>query len=612
MASSSSSSSSATDNSRTYFWHYIVNEEGQPIQNAEVRLYLDDDPTIEATIFLTEVSILSTTCSVADIKTDNDGFFAFWLGNEFEDGGHSLRQEFRLEWFKAGTAPGLIKEINPWPNAFAWQNVNTGADRDYKNKFVSDYLANKWWTHFNAHVPSASPHDLYPVDYESGCDDDRYNKVVSNKFVDDIWDWCVAEGTETVENQSVFELQQSLSWTASGDTYWCDISHPSNIGQDVLITLVKLDKQILPKKIINVSSAITRIVVDHSVDLIVNMQGYMTFTFLLHDAADSDSAQGVILETVGSQSDLGATFGYVFRSAMLSDQRVVVVGYDTDNSANEVRCFEAGTTTLDWSYEITGYELYIYGDICVLNNGNIVVVWGDYNDEYIYFVILNSSGGLVQGVTHADTSENEAYEDEGFSVTALEDGGFFIRWLKNGGSAYGSLWNSDGTNRQVSTWLEGTDDVSAAIQFASGSIVVFDIDNEYCTFYSPTDLTEGLAFNVFTNESHYEYIFTAKLSSWTNKIAIVFGDDSDIYGNIIDDTGTILIDDKTVLAGATPTSFMSLPNGTFLMQFRDGATEYSQSYYILDEDLDIVSGPTVAFTGITEDTYYYYLKGAAL
>jgi len=47
------------------------------------------------------------------------------------------------------------------------------------------------------------------------------------------------------------------------------------------------------------------------------------------------------------------------------------------------------------------------------------------------------------------------------------------------------------------------------------------------------------------------------------------------------------------------------------MQFVDGGTEYGQSYYILDADLDIVSGPTVAFTGTTIDTYYYYLKGAA-
>jgi hypothetical protein len=275
-SSSSSSSYSLFDASRTLFWHYVLNEDGQPIQNAEIRLYLNDDPTTEANIFLTETSSSFTTCSLANIKTDNNGFFSFWLGNEYESGGYSLRQEFILEWFKAGSAPGQIKDINPWPNAFAWQNVNSGADSEYRNKFVSDFYANKWWTHFNAVVPSASPHDLHPVDYESGCDDNRYNKVVSNKFIDDIWNWSIAEGSETLSNQGVFELQQSLSWTASGDSYYCDISHPVDItSQEVSIILIKSDdeRQVMPKKIINVSTGITRVVMDSPINVIVNMHG---------------------------------------------------------------------------------------------------------------------------------------------------------------------------------------------------------------------------------------------------------------------------------------------------------------------------------------------------
>jgi hypothetical protein len=144
-SSSSSSSSSYFDSSRIHFWHYVLNEGGQPIQNAEVRLYLSDDPTTEANIFLTELGSSYTTTSQADIKTDNDGFFQCWLANEFEDGGYSYTQAFRLEWYKAGTAPGLIDNINPWPNAFAWEDINSGVDVNHRNKFVSNFLSKKWW-----------------------------------------------------------------------------------------------------------------------------------------------------------------------------------------------------------------------------------------------------------------------------------------------------------------------------------------------------------------------------------------------------------------------------------------------------------------------------------
>ena len=242
-------------------------------------MFLDDNPTVEANIYLTEVNPIYTTTSVANIKTDNDGFFEFWLGSEWEEGGYSHRQTFRLEWYKAGTAPGVITDVNPWPNAFSWEDKNTGADRDYRNKFVSDFLANKWWTHVQSFVPSASPHDLHPVNVTLGCagSDNRYNKVVSNKFMNDIIAWSNAESSEALSFGGVMEHQETItSWSTSSGIFYKDITHtPNVISKSVTVQIGKLGdlNQILPKQIINLNASTTRIVMDYEVDVRVNIQG---------------------------------------------------------------------------------------------------------------------------------------------------------------------------------------------------------------------------------------------------------------------------------------------------------------------------------------------------
>jgi len=276
MASSSSSSSSYFSLSRIHFWHYVLNEEGVPISDVYINLYLNDDPTTEARIYLTETGSSYTTSSVAEIQTDSNGFFEFWLANEWEDGGYPYTQEFRLEWYKAGIAPGVIQNINPWPNAFSWENTNIGADVSDKNKFISDFYGNKWWSHVNAVVPSASPHDIYPVDYSSGCDDNKYNKVVSNKMLYDIITWCTAEGSESLEYGGVNEHQEEVTtWTPSGDIFYKDVSHSNIIGKTTIVRLAKINdkKEIVPKRIRHLNSTATRIFMDYEVNVNVNVQG---------------------------------------------------------------------------------------------------------------------------------------------------------------------------------------------------------------------------------------------------------------------------------------------------------------------------------------------------
>jgi len=267
---------------RIHFWHYVLNEGGQPIQNAEIRLYLQNAPTTEADIYLTQDAASSTKCSVADIKTDNDGYFEFWLEGEGGSGGYAHTTEFILEWFKAGIAPGYIYNYNPWPNALVWRDVNVGADVTYENKFVSNYLVNKWFDHANAIVPSASPHDLHPVDYESGCDDNTYNKVVSNKFIYDILKGCEFGDTYNLNKiydgvKEYHELVPASGWSPSGSLYYQEFSHPDVTG-DTVVRMVKTTgyEEIVPETVKRKNSTTTIVLVATSASAYVTIQGEAT------------------------------------------------------------------------------------------------------------------------------------------------------------------------------------------------------------------------------------------------------------------------------------------------------------------------------------------------
>jgi hypothetical protein len=296
------------ENNRIHFWHYVLNESGQPIQDAEIRLYLQDSPTTEASIYTSESSSTFPTCSDADIKTDNDGYFEFWLEGEDSEGGYAHTTEFILEWYKAGTAPGYIYNYNPWPNALVWRDKNIGADVNYENKFISNYLANKWYGHANEIIPSASPHDIYPLDYESGCDDNTYNKVVSNKFIYDILVGSAAGDSFNLTSiyDGVQEHQELVAvggWTTSGSLYYTDISH-SNIAGDTVVKMVKTDgyEEIVPALVERLSYTITRVAIDDDIEAWVTIQGRE-----LSSSSSSESSSSLSSSSSESSSSLSSS-----------------------------------------------------------------------------------------------------------------------------------------------------------------------------------------------------------------------------------------------------------------------------------------------------------------
>jgi len=217
------------------------------------------------------------------------------------------------------------------------------------------------------------------------------------------------------------------------------------------------------------------------------------FTFLLH-AADSGSAEGVLLEVPASQEtfdDQGLS--YIYKSAMLPDGRVVFPCYDGDGPV-VVKCYEAGSLTIEsWSTSIAGSAYGYYSDITILNNGNIVVAFPDYDTELMSFAILDSDGGIVQGFTNGQgTSDTMDYDYEAW-VIPLEDGGFCLAWRD--GWYYLALWNANGTIRQARTVTENADEPSGPGQmpfgdgtdYGSGMIGQWDGANDYSFWYNQND-----------------------------------------------------------------------------------------------------------------------------
>lgn len=321
-----------------------------------------------------------------------------------------------------------------------------------------------------------------------------------------------------------------------------------------------------------------------------------TYTFLTRCWGDT-STQIVVLETAGSEVAL-LPVGWTFKAAALPDKRVVVGGYSNDTEANLVHCFSAGTTTIDWTHHTPGYVLANWIDITVLTNGNIALVWTDYNDDYVYFKIIDSDG--VEVVAETDVSGTESSLDS--FIVALQDGGFAIMWTyfdSPYNRSYISIWNANGSNRvssfEVQDGVSAGSTYSAIHQFSdNGRILFFSGKDDKSYTYNPTTGAEidNAIFATIINQS--ARVHAARLYGWTDKFAMVYQYNDHTYGGIIKSDQTMEIQDKLVLSDSVAVDLIGVSNRRFLMLMY--STEAEGHYYILDSNLNIESGPHTAFT----------------
>lgn len=127
---------------RKHWWSFLVNEEGQPINNASVSIFLAGSTT-SATVYLDEFSSESKS-TAPQVTTNSNGYFEFWLPDPSSSNGYSATQKFKIEWNKAGIEYGFIDYVDVYPPLIAVDETDTDTTKD---KSVSNYLANLWEAH---------------------------------------------------------------------------------------------------------------------------------------------------------------------------------------------------------------------------------------------------------------------------------------------------------------------------------------------------------------------------------------------------------------------------------------------------------------------------------
>lgn len=259
---------------RVHYWQYIVDEEGRPLEGVDIRFYLNDNPSEEAEIFVNPAIGRPTTTSEADLKTDGNGYFEFWIGDEFEPlGGYISTQKFRITWQRAGILLGQINNIDIFPPIFQVDETdNVSSTKDDKNKLVSNALAYKWDSHVDAQAADR-PHGFAPVNINSTSL--IYNKLVSNSLINYILSAISSAGTISIQASAAVERNFSItSWQTSGSDYYADLDH--FIGRQFPIVQLRespSNEMIIPKRIVSVDTNKIRVFVSADIDAEVTIVG---------------------------------------------------------------------------------------------------------------------------------------------------------------------------------------------------------------------------------------------------------------------------------------------------------------------------------------------------
>ena len=175
---------------RIHYWQFLVNEEGQPIESANISVYLSSS-TSAAIVFDREYGGTPIS-SVPQTVTDQNGYFEFWIGDEAEgSNGYTNDTKFKVTWAKTGVAAGSINYVDILPNINVGYAVDvTDSTSTTLNKFISNYFGNLWNEHVKVDLSTINPSTLQPVytppihglvRMQRGFGDDLENKIIANE-----------------------------------------------------------------------------------------------------------------------------------------------------------------------------------------------------------------------------------------------------------------------------------------------------------------------------------------------------------------------------------------------------------------------------------------------
>lgn len=201
--------------SRLHYWQFLVSEEGVPIEDAEIYVYLAEGSS-SADIFTSQnsASIINSVPSTHEdydsttlIKTDGDGYFDFWVEDEWGVvAPYETSQRFKIEWYKMGISEGYIDNISIFPTIIHPVDI-TDTDTTY-DKLVSNSLAKGWTDDIDSLELSTSDHETRIDTLELSASDNKTS----------------IDGKPNMYSSAA----PSGSWTISGPDYYINVNHNLN------------------------------------------------------------------------------------------------------------------------------------------------------------------------------------------------------------------------------------------------------------------------------------------------------------------------------------------------------------------------------------------------
>jgi len=149
---------------RKHYYKWLVNQEGQPISNADVYVYLAET-SLTVVLYTSEngIDVISTT---PQLTTNNLGYFEFWIGDANDTYGYDRDQKFKIKWIRDGVEESYIDNISIFDTDIEEvdeTDTETTGDSLFKNKLVSNYLARKWDLASEATMTSAILSEDYTI-----------------------------------------------------------------------------------------------------------------------------------------------------------------------------------------------------------------------------------------------------------------------------------------------------------------------------------------------------------------------------------------------------------------------------------------------------------------
>jgi hypothetical protein len=165
---------------RRHYWQFLVTDEGNPIENADITI---TSAGTDTPVFVyTSESGGAGTATAPQVTTSRKGYFEFWVGDTTEGIGYPYTTKFKIAWYSAGVSAGYIDYVDVFSTSVAevdLASVDTG-----RNKAVSNFLAKGWEDHSNSVLYTngvTTIHGMLAMNLSDNTNID-YNRLISNEY----------------------------------------------------------------------------------------------------------------------------------------------------------------------------------------------------------------------------------------------------------------------------------------------------------------------------------------------------------------------------------------------------------------------------------------------